>query len=217
MESVVWSWAFPMIWIVLTSWLLHCEWESRPRQPNLMHNFTVCTAMGLRRVVSLTQLANHGHALHLARAASMWRRDWLCAIVVTRDTLIRTKTRGVHCWSTADTSPALFKQEDFAVYVFCCSEARHYLGSEIRSWMWSWRLFNCMNLCNTILHEMDGFQDKQEINDEFRLSYGSEVQQLNGQSELHPPVQRPLPQLREINNNNACELEVYSSTHVSCW
>ena len=73
-----------------------------------------------------------------------------------------------------------------------------------------------MNLCNTILHEMDGFQDKQEINDEFRLSYGSEVQQLNGQSELHPPVQRPLPQLREINNNNACELEVYSSTHVSC-
>ena len=36
----------------------------------LMHNFTVCTAMGLRRVVSLTQRANHGHALHLARAAS---------------------------------------------------------------------------------------------------------------------------------------------------
>ena len=36
----------------------------------LMHNITVCTAMGLRRVASVTQLVKHGHALHLARAAS---------------------------------------------------------------------------------------------------------------------------------------------------
>ena len=60
------------------------------------HNafWTVYTIVGWDVSSSLTQLLYHGHVSHLARAASMWRRDWLCVIVVTRDTLYRMKTKG---------------------------------------------------------------------------------------------------------------------------
>ena len=83
-------------------------------------------------------------------------------IVVTRDTLYWMKTRGAPPDMYCGVPLLRYLQEDLSVYVPCCSEVRRYPEQRNTQLNVVIGLFNCMNLCNTIRQEKDGFQDKIE-------------------------------------------------------